>query len=497
MRLRTFSAVVTIGGLILLSACGTRPRGTGGGAGSGGDTAPITLAITDTPPSGVTILSFTITVSSATLQPGNVELIGAPVTVNVAQLQTDFRILGTADVAPGDYTGVDFTFANPNLTIYNQGGTFTNCANGAICQIQASLPTTSQTLQLPLTVAVGSPQALELEFNANNVLQSNLSVDITASNGLTLTSFSNVATGSQLLTLDAVPGVITSLGSNQFTMTTLNGLSVTATTNNSTTYTYPSATCSKENFSCLATGQLVSVDLSVFGDGSYQATSVILDSATTTAPGISGTIAAIAATSPPQFTLVIDGQDPTTTGVDIGNVATVTIENDATYAIDADGLTIPSGLTFASASGLVVGQEVLVQGNTVQVTTESSGPNTIAISTSQIVLRQSQWTATVGTINSGNGSFTLVTLPSLFTYLSPTSIQSFDVDTTAQTQFSSLNEDSISGLSAGTQVSVKGLVFNTVISLGAPSIVASEVVGPTTQQQTDARRARRASSGVR
>ena len=178
-------------------------------------------------------------------------------------------------------------------------------------------------------------------------------------------------------------------------------------------------------------------------------------------------------------------------------MATVTIENDATYAIDADGLTIPGGLTFASASGLVVGQEVLVQGNTVQVTTESSGPNTIAISTSQIVLRQSQWTATVGTINSGNGSFTLVTLPSLFTYLSPTSIQSFDVDTTAQTQFSSLNEDSISGLSAGTQVSVKGLVFNTVISLGAPSIVASEVVGPTTQQQTDARRVRRASSGVR
>jgi hypothetical protein len=279
-------------------------------------------------------------------------------------------------------------------------------------------------------------------------------------------------------------------------MTTLGGVSVTASTTNSTTYTYPSATCSGENFSCLATGQLVSVDLSIFGSGSYQATSVILDSATTTQPGISGTIVAVAGTSPPQFTLVIDGQDPTTSGVSVGSVATVTIENLATYAIDSDGLTIPSGLTFASAADLVVGQEVLVQGNTVTVTTPSSGPNTIAISTSQIVLRQSQWTAAVGVINAGNGSFTLTTLPSLFTFLSPTSIQSFDVDTTAQTQFSSLNEDSISGLSAGTQVSVKGLFFNTVGTLGAPSIVASEVVG-TTLQQTDVMRARRISTGVR
>lgn len=496
MRLRNVCAAATIGGMILLSACGTRPRGSGGGAGTGGATAPVTLAITDTPPTGITVLAFSITISSATLQPGNVALIGDPVTVNVAQLQTDFNVLGTANVATGNYTGVDFTFANPSLTIYNQEGALTNCAVGAICQIQPVLPTTSQTLSLPLSVAAGAPQALELEFNANDVLQSDLSVDITASNGLTLTSFSNVATDSQFLTLDAVPGVITNVGSSQFTMMTLEGVSVTATTSNGTKYTYPSTTCPKENFSCLADGQLVSVDLSVFGNGSYQATSVILDD-TSAKPGISGTIAAVAGTSPPQFTLVIDGQQPTTSGVSISNVATVTIENLATYAIDADGLTIPSGLTFASSADLVVGQEVLVQGDTVQVTTHSSGPNTIAISTSQVVLRQSQWTATVGTINAGSATFTLTTLPSLFTYLSPTAITSFEIDTSTQTTFSSLNVDSISGLSGGTQVSVKGLFFNTVAALGAPSIVASEVVGPSTQQQSSVMRARNARSGVR
>ena len=183
--------------------------------------------------------------------------------------------------------------------------------------------------------------------------------------------------------------------------------------------------------------------------------------------------------------MVIDGQRPTTSGVDAGNIATVTIENLATYAIDADGLTIPTGLTFASAADLVVGQEVLVQGDTIQVTTQSQGPNTIAISTTQIVLRQSQWTAAVGTIDIGNQVFTLTTLPSLFTFQSPTSIQTLRIDSSAQTQFSNLNQDSISGLTAGTQVSVKGLFFNTVTQLGAPSIVASEVVGPPTHVVSD------------
>ena len=70
-------AFLSFSALILASGCGTRPRGSGGGAGSG-TTVPFTLAVTDQPPNGVTILSFTITVTGAVLQPNNVSVLNAP-----------------------------------------------------------------------------------------------------------------------------------------------------------------------------------------------------------------------------------------------------------------------------------------------------------------------------------------------------------------------------------------------------------------------------------
>ena len=60
-------AFLSFSALILATGgCGTRPLGSGGGA-SSGTSVPFTLAVTDQPPSGVTILSFTITVTGAVL----------------------------------------------------------------------------------------------------------------------------------------------------------------------------------------------------------------------------------------------------------------------------------------------------------------------------------------------------------------------------------------------------------------------------------------------
>ncbi len=38
---------------------------------------PMSLTITDTPPAGVTVLSFEVSVTGATLNPGNVDLLGS------------------------------------------------------------------------------------------------------------------------------------------------------------------------------------------------------------------------------------------------------------------------------------------------------------------------------------------------------------------------------------------------------------------------------------
>ena len=64
--------------VLLLSAaafasCGGRISSIGGAPPSG--TAPVVLAMTDTPPTNVSILSAEVTLTGATLSPGNVSLL--------------------------------------------------------------------------------------------------------------------------------------------------------------------------------------------------------------------------------------------------------------------------------------------------------------------------------------------------------------------------------------------------------------------------------------
>jgi hypothetical protein len=168
--------------------------------------------------------------------------------------------------------------------------------------------------------------------------------------------------------------------------------------------------------------------------------------------------------------MVIHGSAPAAPGIDIGDQVTVTIEPTAKLLIDNDLLTLASGFTFATSADLVVGQEVLVRADTL-----ATAPDTI--STTQIVLRQSEWTANVGAINVGNASFALGTLPSLFTTALPTNITSLNVNTFSVTQFLNLTPAGLGGLAAQNPVSVKGLIFNTITAIGQPSVVPTVVVG--------------------
>jgi len=219
----------------------------------------------------------------------------------------------------------------------------------------------------------------------------------------------------------------------------------------------------------------VSADMSVFGDGSIQANTVTFED-NSGDPILAGTIVAIASGSnPPQFSFVVHGQAPATAGVSIDNFATVSLQTPTTYLIDADDLTIPAGYAFASTADLVVGQEVLVRGNTIQATPVNNAPDTIAISTNQLILRQSQWTANVGLPDAGTGAFSLTSLPNLFTSLTPTAINNLFVSTPSQTQFVFTSSTT---LTAGTSATVKGLIFsNTSNTVGSPSDVASIVQG--------------------
>ncbi len=82
---------------------------------------PMSLTITDTPPVGVTVLSFEVSVTGAALNPGNVDLLGSrgSVRIEVKRLETEAAFLNTTNVAPGTYTSLNLTFANPELTFKN------------------------------------------------------------------------------------------------------------------------------------------------------------------------------------------------------------------------------------------------------------------------------------------------------------------------------------------------------------------------------------------
>jgi len=472
MRIRSFLAVLGLVGILLLGGCGTKPLG--GSAGGGGG-VPFTLAVTDQPPSGVTVLSFTVTVTGAVLQPNNVSILNTPVTIEVTQLQTDTDLLANATIPAGNYTDLILTFANPSVTILNQALPLGACTVGEICQIAESIsPTTVDfnTSPLPLTATSGTPVGMLVDFSLNNLLQPDMSLNLAAPGGFVLSQFQTVTTSTVLGTATDIAGVVTAVGSNQLTFTTLEGISVTASTSSATQFFFPSATCSANNFTCITTGEIVAADLNLMGDGTIQAATVAFED-TSGESEISGTIVSInSATNPPTFGIVIRGSAPTEANVTVGEQATVTIESGAAFVIDEELVGLTSGFSFASVADLVVGQEVLVR---VDSLTTSTSP--VGISSSQIVLRPSEWTADVNLINLTNANFTIGALPSLFTAAQPTNIQALTVDTTGSTVFLDLTPASVAGLAAQNPVSVKGPLFNTVASIGSPSVVATTVVG--------------------
>ncbi len=69
--------------------------GFGSGSQSSGNSS-VVLAMTDTPPSNVSILSAEVTLTGATLNPGNVSLFSGSKLIELTRLQTDTAYLATA-----------------------------------------------------------------------------------------------------------------------------------------------------------------------------------------------------------------------------------------------------------------------------------------------------------------------------------------------------------------------------------------------------------------
>ena len=427
-------------------------------------TAQVSFTVRDAPPMGVTVMSFKINLAGAALQSnnGNVSLLngGEPVEIELTKLETESALLGISQVPAGTYTGLQVMLTNPEVTILNASGAAIGpCANNAVCEFEPAVSgsVTFTAAPFPLTLSANSSSALQVDVNLNNIINSDLTLNLTNANVLTVTQVP-AAPGEQEDETD-VSGQITSLGNNQFMLQdSATGMMVAILVNSQTEYEdFDEAGCEAGNFSCLAVGQTVKVEQSLQPDGSLVASSVHLKESEH-GEEVEGSIASLTGTPPTQLQMVILDEVPNIPGVSVGNPVTVNIQNGATFTTDSSEVPIPAGLSFAGPSDLVVGQEIHVRPDSV-----AAGPP-ISISTGSIRLTESELTATVQSVN---GS--VITLQNLPAQFGAAGIAQIQVQTSPQTEF----EDNVGlgALNPGDLVSVRGLLFK-----GTPPVLVAEKV---------------------
>jgi hypothetical protein len=496
-----------------MAGCGSQSSNSSNPIVTNPETVPVSMTVTDTPPANVTVLFFQLNITSALLSPGNVSLLPStnPIPVNVTQLQTESAFLGSQNVTAGTYSSLVLTFANPELTIFNGSGatigTGANaCANNTVCQLTptaTNLTLTFNTAPFPVTVAANTPLAFKLDIHLDTVIQSDLSVNLAATNGVTISPLPAPSSGTTVTALGSLTGAIQSVNSttspNSFTLQTGDGRTFTIDVNSSTTYSnFPSSACSTETLACLATQQIVKVEVSLQTGGTLLASSVAYVQPASQLV-VEGNIIRLSTSSGNTVMDMIlqKGPPQPATGTALpafGNRATVTVPTTGVnYKVDSGSFTIPSGLTFTGATNLMVGQlvSVVVAPGTVTAPTGSGSPISITapaattFTASDITLEPSQITGGVAAINTGNLTFNLATNANYFVPPAPNATAApipapvtITVDTTSATTFLplTLSPDTLFGLKLNDVVSVKGWIFSTPTGATTITMAADTVL---------------------
>ncbi len=495
MRKSLSLVIVPVAMLALVSGCGNTSSPSVVTQTPG--TVPMSLTMTDDPPAGVQVLFFQVSLTAATLTPTSgspVSLLANnnPIEVDVTQLQALSAFLSTASVPVGTYSGLSMTFANPQLVIFNQSDTSlgSTCKVGSICQLTPTLSSATVNLTgapFPITASSGTPVGLLVDFHLNTVIQPDLSVNLGATNGVSIGELSSTPSHPQF---GAVTGEVESVSAsnNEFTILTAWGRTFTVDTSSTTTFTdFPTSACATAGIGCVADGQVVQVQVSGIGSGGVLLAGDVKYVQAAGTQTVEGTIVAIPPLPTPAgeaiVEMILHRSPAATSGVPLGGLATVTMASGATYSIDNNGFTIPSGLTFAGTANLAIGQDVqvTVESGTLSSTGGWGGPGawgpppSISFTTNTVQLEPSQVTAWITAINSPNFTLAFNLGPWFAAWPNATSLFTFNVETTSQTTYQGFNPDTFSGLADNDFVSVNGWLFPPA-STGPSQIAAEKVV---------------------
>jgi Domain of unknown function (DUF4382) len=485
MRSKWFLGLLATGSVALLTSC-SGLGDSGPCTDCGGGNAKLTISIYDTPPTGTSVLSFTLPIAGISLTPSTGSPVAVPTAVSsveMTRLQSDSTVIvDAASVAAGTYTGINVTVgptsATNNVFVNASGSAITSsagtCLNGAVCNLPVGAIFTLS-VPLSLTLSGDQNQWIGLDFNLNNAITSANGISVDFTQPAVLTATTTVRTGipaGSVETMEDFIGVVTAYtaGGSITVQSGMTGVSLTASLNSNTQYDLAPVAYSQCSGGlaapCLTIGTTVSIDTLVASNGTFTASEVdILDAAKvdevegtiypTTTPGVVGMILADKVSASGNATL---GASTTTVGtgifLDISSLSPI-------YSIDTKTLSIPlpapSG--FNGSGDLFAGQVIRAQ-----VINVASGSSGIVATASNILLR---WSRLSGTINSVSGTtgFTITNLPTYVNSLNTTlSITPFVGVYQGYTVYDGVSSTTDQNFTVGSTVSIRTLYLNNSVN---------------------------------
>jgi len=429
--------------------------------------AAVSFTMTDTPPAGVTLLSFEVNVTGATLNPGSVDLLGGkgPIQIEVKQLEAESAFLNTATVPAGTFTSLTLTFANPELTFKNDAGAaLAGCAVGAVCEIKPTGTLTS-TVNFPgpgIVIMANSPTGIQVDVNPDTILSATLGVDFSLAGAVSAQQL-NMKPAGELEDLDDLRGAVQNVDTTnkKFTLHTSDG-EFPLTTDNNTEFDFEA--CAAKDFTCLRNNQVVEVDAKLMAGGVFLAKKIGFEDDAED-DELEGIVFKIDDAT--HFEMVVLDELRSVNNVSVGNPTVVTLSNPQ-FQVKADGLPVPSALQGDFEGATDTSQ--LLPGQTVQIRlTGPANPGPpVAVTTNRVRLRMTQSTANVKAGSIVPPNFSVDTLPALFTNAG---ISSIHVQTSSNTDFEGVS--GVTALADGNRVSLRGLLFkNGALS---PELVVKKV----------------------
>jgi hypothetical protein len=397
------------------------------------------------------------------MQPGSVSLLNSPITLEMTQLQAMSAYLGTISVPAGNYTGMTITLSNPQMTFLNNTGTTMGgmmgggtCASGQVCSLNPTMMASSVSITgspFPLTVQANTPFDLDMDFDLMNSLQSNMSM-----NPVMTSMMHGTAQGSNMLEMDDIIGQVASVdaANNQFKISLTQGMTaMTLAVDANTTFEHFDSIGKTNSLSGISQGQIVLGKMQLMAGGTLRAETVRFESNNSVLDGMIVSVNGAA-----QFDMVVMKQAPAFQGVSMGELIHVNLQGSASF--DMDDMDLPvSGMNFASASDLMIGQMLQIEPGSALV----AGPPP-QLTTNHVRLMKTWISGTVAS-NIDPNTFTVNNLPSMF---GGEGIPMMKISTSMQTEFE--NVLSTAALKASDAVSIRGPLFNVN---GAPVLIGIKV----------------------